>query len=253
MNMRTPMIAGNWKMNKTEAEALSLVRVLMQWVRSYSGVEVLICPPFTSLSTLYKLLVSSPILLGAQNISHQPSGAYTGEISGTMAAEFCTHVILGHSERRAYYGEDNLLINRKLQAGISAGLIPVLCVGEVLAEKDAGKAASVINQQLQEGLAGIHLDDPEKMIIAYEPVWAIGTGRSASPSEISDLIAGVIRPSLAGLWGEKISQGIRVLYGGSVNSQNAGGFFNTSEIDGALVGGASLTAEKFLGIIEKTQ
>ncbi len=251
--MRTPMIAGNWKMNKTEAEALSLVRVLMQWVRSYSGVEVLVCPPFTSLSTLYKLLVSSPILLGAQNISHQPSGAYTGEISGTMAAEFCTHVILGHSERRAYYGEDNLLINRKLQAGISAGLIPVLCVGEVLAEKDAGKAASVINQQLQEGLAGIHLDDPEKMIIAYEPVWAIGTGRSASPSEISDLIAGVIRPSLAGLWGEKISQGIRVLYGGSVNSQNAGGFFNTSEIDGALVGGASLTAEKFLGIIEKTQ
>ncbi len=251
--MRTPIIAGNWKMNKTEADALSLVRVLMQRVRSYSRVEVLICPPFTSLSTLYKLLVSSPIQLGAQNISEQPSGAYTGEISGVMAAEFCTHVILGHSERRAYYGEENGLINLKLKAAISAGLIPVLCVGEVLAERDAGNAASVITNQLQEGLAGIHLDDPAKMIVAYEPVWAIGTGRSASPDEISDLIASVIRPTLAGLWGDKISQGIRVLYGGSVNSVNAGGFFNTAEIDGALVGGASLTAEKFLGIIEKTQ
>ena len=251
--MRTPIIVGNWKMNKTEADALSLVRVLMQWVRSFSDVEVLICPPFTSLSTLYKLLVSSPIQLGAQNISDQPSGAFTGEISGGMAAEFCTHVILGHSERRAYYGEDNTLINRKLQAAISVGLIPVLCVGEVLAERDSGKAASVINHQLQEGLSGIHLEDPTKMIIAYEPVWAIGTGRSASPDEISDLIASVIRPSLSSLWGEKISQSIRVLYGGSVNSENAGGFFNTAEIDGALVGGASLTAEKFLGIIEKTQ
>ncbi len=251
--MRIPIIAGNWKMNKTEAEALSLVRVLMQRVRSYSDVEVLICPPFTSLSTLHKLLISSPIYLGAQNISDQPSGAYTGEISGMMAAEFCTHVILGHSERRAYYGEDNSLINRKLKAAISAGLIPVLCVGEVLSERDSGKAASVIDHQLREGLDGIYLEDPLKMIIAYEPVWAIGTGRSASPAEISDLIARIIRPALSGLWGEKISQDIRVLYGGSVNSTNAGGFFNTSEIDGALVGGASLTAEKFLGIVEKTQ
>lgn len=251
--MRTPIIAGNWKMNKTESEALSLVRVLMQWVRSFSGVEVLICPPFTALSTLSKLLVSSPIQLGAQNISDQPSGAFTGEISGAMVGEFCTHVILGHSERRAYYREDNAMINRKLQQAISVGLIPVLCVGEVLAERDSGKAASVISQQLQEGLAGIHLDDPTKMIIAYEPVWAIGTGRSASPNDISDLIGSVIRPSLTGLWGEKGSQGIRVLYGGSVTSTNAAGFFNTPEIDGALVGGASLTAEKFLGIIEKTQ
>jgi len=247
------MIAGNWKMNKTEAQAISLVRVLMQWARSYSSVEVLICPPFTSLSTLNKLLVSSPILLGAQNISDQPTGAFTGEISATMVAEFCTHVILGHSERRAYYGEENVLINRKLKAAISADLIPVLCVGEVLTERDAGKAAQVISHQLQEALSGIHLEDPTKMIIAYEPVWAIGTGRSASPEEISDLIARVIRPTLSGLWGEGISQGIRVLYGGSVNSKNAGGFFNAAEIDGALVGGASLTAEKFLGIIEKTQ
>lgn len=251
--MRTPMIAGNWKMNKTESEALSLVRVLMQWIRSYSGVDVLICPPFTSLSTLNKLLVSSPILLGAQNISDQPSGALTGEISANMAAEFCTHVILGHSERRAYYSENDSLINLKLKAALSVDLIPVLCVGEVLADRDAGKAAHVISHQLKEDLGGIHLEDPTKMIIAYEPVWAIGTGRSASPDEISDLIARVIRPTLSAIWGEGISQGIRVLYGGSVNSENAGGFFNTTEIDGALVGGASLSAKKFLGIIEKTQ
>ena len=251
--MRTPMIAGNWKMNKTEAEALSLVRVLMQWVRSYSEVEVLVCPPFTSLSTLNKLLVSSPILLGAQNISDQPSGAFTGEISAAMAAEFCTHVILGHSERRAYYNEDDSLVNLKLKAALSVDLIPVLCVGEVLAERDAGKAATVICRQLQESLGDIHLEDPAKMIIAYEPVWAIGTGRSASPDEISDLIASVIRPTLSNIWGEGISQGVRVLYGGSVKPENAGGFFNTAEIDGALVGGASLSAEKFLGIIEKTQ
>ena len=251
--MRTPIIAGNWKMNKTEAEALALVRVLMQQVRSFSGVEVLICPPFTSLSTLFKLLVSSPIQLGAQNISDQPSGAYTGEISAAMAAEFCTHVILGHSERRAYYGENNRLINKKLQAALFAGLIPVLCVGEVLSERDAGQAANVINSQLQEGLSGIHIEDPADIVIAYEPVWAIGTGRSASADEISELIATVIRPSIGGLWGDNISQGIRVLYGGSVNPGNAGGFFSQTEIDGALVGGASLTAEKFMGIIETTQ
>jgi len=240
-------------MNKTEAEALALVRVIMQRVRAFAGVEVLICPPFTSLSTLHKLLVSSPLQLGAQNISEQASGAFTGEISGRMAAEFCTHVILGHSERREYYAENNDLINRKLQAAFAVDLIPVLCVGEVLEEREAGKAASVINRQLLEGLSGITIEDPGKIIIAYEPVWAIGTGRTASPGEIAELIASVIRPTLAGLWGEKASQGIRVLYGGSVNQTNAGGFFNQSEIDGALVGGASLSPEKFLGIIEKTQ
>jgi triosephosphate isomerase len=251
--MRTPIIAGNWKMHKTEAEALSLVRVLMQRARSFRDVEILICPPFTSLSQLHKLLVSSPIKLGAQNISDQQSGAFTGEISGRMASEFCSHVILGHSERRALFSEEDQLINRKVDAARDAGLIPILCVGEEIAERDAGMAASVIGRQLQGALKGFHLTDPQKMIIAYEPVWAIGTGRSASAGEISDLIARVIRPTLAGLWGDSIAQEMRVLYGGSVNPENAGGFFNQAEIDGALVGGASLTADKFLGIIEKTQ
>ncbi len=249
--MRKPLIAGNWKMNKTEAEAISLVRKLIQGVKSLTAVEVLICPPFTSISQLNKLLVSSPILLGAQNISEQESGAFTGEISAEMAAEFCTHVILGHSERRAIYGETDELINLKLEAALNAGLIPVLCVGEQLEERESGEAASVIAGQLQAGLKGVHLPDPDLLVIAYEPVWAIGSGRSASAEDTADLIGGVIRPTLSGLWGEIISQKIRILYGGSVNPENARGFFTQPEIDGALVGGASLSADNFLGIIEQ--
>ncbi len=250
---RTPIIAGNWKMNKTESEALALVRILMQWVREYQNVSILICPPFTSLSQLSKLLVSSPIQLGAQNISDQPSGAYTGEISAAMVREFCSHVILGHSERRAYYNEDDSLINRKIRAAQAEGLSPILCIGEELEEKQAGKTSQVLVRQLKEGCSGIRIADPEDFVIAYEPVWAIGTGRSASPEGIAEVIASVIRPTLAGLWGDAAAQGIRVLYGGSVKAENAGAFFNQGDIDGALVGGASLDAENFLGIIEKTQ
>ena len=251
--MRIPLIAGNWKMNKTEGEAITLVRALMQQVRFYTGVEVLICPPFTSLSQLHKLMVSSNVLLGAQNISDQPSGAYTGEISARMVAEFCTHAILGHSERRAYYGEDDSLINRKVKAAQEGGLIPVLCVGESLEERDAGQAAAVISRQLRGALEGVSISDPADMVLAYEPVWAIGTGRSASPEDISEMISSVIRPGLVGQWGEDHADGIRVLYGGSVNPGNAGSYFSQVEIDGALVGGASLTVEKFLAIIERTQ
>jgi triosephosphate isomerase len=249
--MRTPLIAGNWKMNKTEGEAITLVRRLMQGIRSFSNREVLVCPPYTSLSQIHKLLVSSPILLGAQNISEHTNGAYTGEISPGMIAEFCTHVILGHSERRAYYGEEDDLVNRKIKAALQVGLIPVLCVGELLEEREKNQTASRISHQLKEGLKGVLLSNPSQIVIAYEPVWAIGTGLSASAQETSDLIGGVIRPVLSSLWSDDISQGIRVLYGGSVNPGNAGEFFKQDEIDGALVGGASLTAESFLGIIER--
>lgn len=249
--MRKPLIAGNWKMNKTESEAISLVRKLIQGVKSLTAVEVLICPPFTSISQLNKLLVSSPILLGVQNISEQESGAFTGEISAEMAAEFCTHVILGHSERRSIYGETDELINLKLKAALNAGMIPVLCVGEQLEERESGEAASVIAGQLQAGLEGVHLTDPDLLVIAYEPVWAIGSGRSASAEDTADLIGGVIRPTLSGMWGDIFSQKIRILYGGSVNPGNARGFFTQSEIDGALVGGASLSVDKFLEIIEQ--
>ena len=249
--MRTPLIAGNWKMNKTEREGLSLVRKIMQGTRSYSGVDILICPPFTSLSQIHKLMVSSPVLLGAQNISEFSGGAYTGEIAPMMAAEFCSYVILGHSERRAYYNETDSEINRKIKAALTVNLIPILCVGEQMEDRDSGLTSSVISQQLKGGLSKVQISDPSQLVIAYEPVWAIGTGRIASPEETNDLIGGVIRTTLSGLWGEPISEGIRVLYGGSVNTKNAGGFFSQTEIDGALVGGASLTAESFLGIIGK--
>lgn len=251
--MRIPLIAGNWKMNKTEAEGISLVRILMQGARRFSGVEVLICPPFTALSQLHKLLVSSSIQLGAQNISDRESGAFTGEISGTMAAEFCSHVILGHSERRAYYGEDDRLINRKIKAAQPSSLVPVLCVGESLEDRDAGQTAAVLDRQLRGALDGVSLSGPAGLVIAYEPVWAIGTGRSADPEDISGLVGSVIRPVLEGVWGAETGQGIRVLYGGSVNPANARGFFKQPEIDGALVGGASLDPETFLDIIQKTQ
>ncbi len=249
--MRTSLIAANWKMNNTEEEALYLVRKLIQGTKSLTKVEVLICPPFTSLSQLFKLLVSSPIQLGAQNISDHDAGAYTGEISPSMAAEFCSYVILGHSERRAYYGESDALINRKTKAAQRADLTPILCVGEQLDERERGQAARVITRQLQGALQGVNLSDPSSLVIAYEPVWAIGSGLSASPAETADFIGGVIRPVVSGLWGQEISQKIRVLYGGSVSPENAGGFFTPDEIDGALVGGASLSADSFLGIIEK--
>lgn len=249
MKTRLPLIAGNWKMNKTEAEAIFLVRTLMQRTRWFSGVDLLICPPFTALSQLSKLLVSSPINLGAQNISHQESGPFTGEISGAMAAEFCSHAIIGHSERRSLYGEDDQLINQKVKAARRSGLIPVLCIGESLPDREAGGAAGVLSRQLRGALEGLILTDPDELVIAYEPVWAIGTGMSADPDDISRLIGTVIRPALAGL-GEGFSQGIRILYGGSVNPGNARGFFSQPEIDGALVGGASLEPEKFISIIE---
>ncbi len=251
--MRKPLIAGNWKMHKTEAEAISLVRKLIHGLKSQTAVDVLLCPPFTSLSQLHKLLISSPIFLGAQNISEQKEGAYTGEISAEMAAEFCSYVLLGHSERRAIFYESADLINQKIQSALSVDLIPVLCVGELLEERESGQAANVISRQLHASLNGVHLPDPEKLVIAYEPIWAIGSGKSASANDTGNLIGGVIRPTLAGIWDEDTSQKIRVLYGGSVNSGNARGFFSQSEIDGALVGGASLSVNNFLGIIEEAK
>ena len=168
-----------------------------------------------------------------------------------MAGEFCSHVLLGHSERREIFNESDELINQKIQSAMSVDLIPVLCVGELLEERESGEAANVISRQLQAGLKRVYLPDPEKLVIAYEPIWAIGSGKSASAKDTGNLIGGVIRPTLAGIWDEDTSQKIRVLYGGSVNPGNARGFFSQSEIDGALVGGASLSADKFLGIIEQ--
>ncbi len=252
--MRVPLIAGNWKLNKTATEAYQLVSELIPGLRTVQGVEKLLCPPFTALMAVSRIIKDTDIRLGAQNMYWEEKGAYTGEISPRMLAEFCQYVILGHSERRAYFGETNEQINLKVRAAIAHHLIPVICVGETLEENEAGRAAGVVSRQVHEALLGIDLlAEPDPIVIAYEPVWAIGTGRAATAEEANTLIRNVIRPTVGGAFGESIAQRIRVLYGGSVDSGNAKEFLRQPEIDGALVGGASLNARAFVSIVETAQ
>ncbi|MDA1329837.1 MAG: triose-phosphate isomerase [Chloroflexi bacterium] len=247
---RTPLVAGNWKMHKTVSEALQLVEVLLPRLEAVSGVESLLCPPSTALMPLSAILDKSRIALGAQNLFWESEGAFTGELSASMVAEFCQYVIIGHSERRQIFGETNDEVNRKILAAIAVGLMPVLCVGESLAENEAGRAAEIITGQLQAALKDVALSGGGQLVIAYEPIWAIGTGKAATPEDIDTLLRNVVRPTLAGLFGEQLSQEVRVLYGGSVNPGNAADFFGQPEIDGALVGGASLVAEDFVAITQ---
>jgi len=251
--MRVPLIAGNWKLNKTTTEAYKLVAEMLPGLMNIRGVEKLLCPPFTALMAVSRLIKDSDIRLGAQNMYWEEQGAYTGEISPRMLAEFCQYVILGHSERRTYFGESNEQVNRKVRAAIAHHLMPLICVGETLEENEVGRAAGVISRQVREALLGLDILDAERIVIAYEPVWAIGTGRAATAAGANTLIRNVIRPTLASLFGEDIAQSVRVLYGGSVDPGNAGDFFRQPEIDGALVGGASLKARSFIDIVEAAQ
>ncbi len=247
--MRTPIVAGNWKMHKTVAEARELVAAMGRRLNAIRGVEKVLCPPFPALLAVAALLEGTDIGLGAQNMHWEDAGAFTGEVSPPMVAEFCRYVILGHSERRAYFGETDETVNRKVHAAFAHGLTPILCVGETLAERQAGRTAEVVGQQVRGGLAGVTYDGTPDLVIAYEPVWAIGTGQAATPELAGAVIAEVIRPALADLFGPEAAQAIRVQYGGSVKPDNAAGFFAHPEIDGALVGGASLQAEAFLQIV----
>ena len=252
--MRLPLIAGNWKLNKTATEAYKLVAEMMPGLRNIKGVEKLLCPPFTALMAVSRLIKDTDIRLGAQNMYWEEKGAYTGEISPAMLAEFCQYVILGHSERRAYFGETNEQVNRKVRAALAYRLIPVICVGETLEENEAGRAAGVVSRQVREALLGMDLlAGPDPIVIAYEPVWAIGTGRAATAEGANTLIRNVIRPTVGGMFGETLAQGVRVLYGGSIDAKNAREFFRQPEIDGALVGGASLKARDFVAIVEAAQ
>ena len=251
--MRMPLIAGNWKLNKTSTEAYKLVAEMLPGLRNIRGVEKLLCPPFTALMAVSRLIKDSDIRLGAQNMYWEEQGAYTGEISPRMLAEFCQYVILGHSERRTYFGETNEQVNRKVRAAIAHHLMPIICVGETLEENEVGRAAGVVSRQVREALIGLDILEAERIVIAYEPVWAIGTGRAATAAGANTLIRNVIRPTLASLFGENIAQSVRVLYGGSVDPGNAGDFFRQNEIDGALVGGASLKARSFIDIVEAAQ
>lgn len=246
---RTPLVAGNWKMNKTAAEALRLVEELTPALVTIHGVEKVICPPASSLMPLQAVLDGTGIGLGAQNLYWEKEGAYTGELSAAMVVEFCQYVILGHSERRTLFHETDLDVHKKVFAALAAGLRPILCVGETLEQNEAGRAAEIVSSQLRAALEGVNVNFASALVIAYEPVWAIGTGKAATPENTNALLRNVVRPTLAGLLGDEIVQAIRVLYGGSVNAANAAPFFAQPEIDGALVGGASLKAKEFVEIV----
>jgi len=247
--MRVPLIAGNWKMNTTVAEALELVRAMKDELEKATNVEKVVCPPFVSLAPVKALLEGSSIKLGAQNLFFAEKGAYTGEISPLMLADLCEYVIIGHSERRQHFHETGDMVNKKIAAALKAGVTPILCIGERLEENEAGRTEDVVAEQLHSALAGI--EDLCGLAIAYEPVWAIGIGKPATAQQASETIA-FIRRNIARTYGQKAAQEMRILYGGSVNSANAAEFLSQPEIDGALVGGASLQAKEFLSIVNQT-
>ncbi|HWQ16197.1 MAG TPA: triose-phosphate isomerase [Roseiflexaceae bacterium] len=246
---RIPLIAGNWKMYKTVAEAVELVEGLLRGLGEVSGREVLICPPFTALHALGPRLQGTPVRLGAQNLYPEPQGAFTGEVAPPMLQELgCSYVIVGHSERRQIFGEGDELISRKLRAALAYGLRPILCVGETKPQRDAGRAEDVTLGQLRAALAGVSAAELPAVVVAYEPVWAIGTGDTATPADAQAMHAS-IRSALAGLYGAQAADGVRIQYGGSVKPDNVDELMAQPDIDGALVGGASLKAESFLRIV----
>lgn len=246
--MRIPLIAANWKMNKTTDEAISFAEDILIDMENLDGVEVLICPPFTSLSVLNQLFSASKVKLGAQNIYFEKRGAFTGEISGEMINEFCSYVLVGHSERRHIFGEDNETINKKLKTALEAGLSVVLCIGETLEERKAKKTIEVVEEQLKKGLDGVTAEDMKKIVLAYEPVWAIGTGITATPEQAEGAHA-YIRDIIKKMYEIGVAQDIRILYGGSVKPENVKTLMDQYDIDGVLVGGASLDPKSFIQLV----
>ncbi|KPJ61903.1 MAG: triosephosphate isomerase [Deltaproteobacteria bacterium DG_8] len=248
--MRRPLIAGNWKMNKNSAESIKLVSELREMVSDVSDVEIVVAPPFTALGSVEATIKDSNIFLSAQNTFWQEIGAFTGEISPSMLKDVgCQYTIIGHSERRQYFAETNETVNKRLQAALKASLTPIVCIGETLEEREAGKTLAVIEQQVREGLNGLSSEEMEKVVIAYEPVWAIGTGKTATPDQAQE-VHKFIRDQIAQIFGEGVAENIRVLYGGSVKPDNIDQLMAQKDIDGALVGGASLKAESFARIVK---
>ncbi len=247
--MRIPLIAGNWKMNTTVTDAVNLVQEMRDGLENIPGVDKVICPPFVSLVPLKELVEGSTIKLGAQNLYFAEKGAYTGEISPLMLADLCEYVIIGHSERRQYFGENGDMVNKKVVSALKAGLIPILCIGEKLAENEAGKTEEVVTGQLNAALENIA--DIDGLILAYEPIWAIGTGRAATGKQANETIS-IIRNCISGIYDRRVSREIRILYGGSVTAANTAVFMSQPDIDGALVGGASLKAAEFISIVAQT-
>ncbi len=247
--MRKPIIAGNWKMHTTVEEALELVRAMLPGLQAVPQVESVVCPPFVSLYPVAGLLQGTGIGLGAQDMHWEEKGAFTGEISPLMLKGLCQYVIIGHSERRTYFGETDESVNRKVKAALAHDLTPIVCVGENLAQNEAGETDAVVSGQVRAAFAGVGADSARKVVIAYEPVWAIGTGRAASGEQAGRVIGEVIRGTLAAVYDKDTAQAIRIQYGGSTNAKNISEFMAHPDIDGALVGGASLKAEEFVEMV----
>ena len=251
--IRRKLIAGNWKMNKTAADGVALVKDITAEVGRLGSVDVVVCPPFTALESAAKALEGQSVKLGAQNMHPEKGGAYTGEVSAEMLrALFVSHVILGHSERRTYFAETDAFINKKVVAALANQLKPILCVGETLAEREAGQTLAVVQKQTEGGLAGVTAEQMANVVIAYEPVWAIGTGKVATTAQAQEVHA-FIRDLLTKLYGAPVAQKVRILYGGSMKPSNAPELLAEKDIDGGLIGGASLEARSFLDLVKAAE
>ena len=249
--MRTPLVVGNWKMNGTIAESRALAAAIRDGLKRPRGVEVAVCPPFTALMAVSEIVSGTPIGLAAQNCHAEPSGAHTGEISAPMLVELgCRLVLVGHSERRRELGETDEMVNKKLLGALGHGLTPVLCVGETADERRQGLTFTTVEGQLRAGLAGVDPATLGKVVLAYEPVWAIGTGVNATPGQAAE-VHGYLRGLVSELASKEVSQAVRILYGGSVKADNVDVLAAEADIDGALVGGASLVAQGFIAIVRK--
>ncbi len=247
--MRTPIVAGNWKANKTVPEALELVDALAKNVADVSDVQIVVVPPFTAIYAVAERLKGTNVRVGAQNMYWEKSGAYTGEVTPLMLQGVVDYVIIGHSERRKLFGETDETVNKRVHAALAYGLTPIVAVGETLEENEAGQTGAVVTRQMRGGYAGLTAEQALKTVVAYEPVWAIGTGRAATPEGANAVCRDFCRGTLVELYGDEVAQQIRVQYGGSVTPDNAKSLFGQSDIDGALVGGASLKAADFTAII----
>jgi triosephosphate isomerase len=245
---RRPIVAGNWKMNTTIAEGLALVDEMLPRLNALGSVERVVCPPFVSLAAIAERLRGTEIGVGAQNMSPEAKGAYTGEIAANMLDGLATYVILGHSERRQYFAEDDALVNRKVKAALAGGFVPIVCVGESLAQNEAGETEAFVGGQVRGALDGIGAEQLAGLVVAYEPIWAIGTGRAATPEGANATIA-LIRRTVGEVGGSAAADAVRVQYGGSVTAENFAAFIAQPDIDGALVGGASLRADQFVEIV----
>ena len=249
--MRKPIIAGNWKMNKTVEESIALSNGIKRNLFNIDNVEVVLCPPVTSLSDVKDVTLDTSIILGAQNMHWETDGAFTGEVSAKMLKTLgCKYVIIGHSERRTYFGETNETVNKKVKSAIAEGLFPIMCVGERLQERESGKTFDVVSLHVEKGLLNVDKKEILNIVIAYEPVWAIGTGRNATPGQAEE-VHKFIRGLLEKKYDKEISRSIRIQYGGSVKPDNIESLIKEKNIDGALVGGASLKEESFVDIVKK--